>query len=247
MSLEFIEFEERKPTFLIPSFTEKGELSLSFTFFSEDEVEALKDVGSPFEVEVNVWEKGHGKGTSRTLTKKLTLGSDEPVCFKDAFTASTTYSLKMRIVHQGMNTQWSDETEFTTPEFKKCCVWKECPDNVDEYRKYTVDEENPRIATKIDYCSSTIIGNTPLLFNKITSWSIEVLKSMKDNGVGIYIGVALFNIDQNYDYNFEKCGWYFIVIHQNCVLDHLTITERENIARRKNEENTSTTETVSVL
>ena len=43
-SLKFIDFEERKQTDLILSFTEKGELSLSFTFFNKDEVEVLKDV-----------------------------------------------------------------------------------------------------------------------------------------------------------------------------------------------------------
>ena len=47
-SLKFIDFEERKPTNIIPSFTEKGELSLSFTFFSKDEVEGLKGADSPF-------------------------------------------------------------------------------------------------------------------------------------------------------------------------------------------------------
>ena len=34
----FVILGERKPTNLIPSFTKKGELSLSFTFFNEDEM-----------------------------------------------------------------------------------------------------------------------------------------------------------------------------------------------------------------
>ena len=46
--LKSIDFEERKPTDLVPSFTEKGELSFSFTFFSKDEVEGLKGADSPF-------------------------------------------------------------------------------------------------------------------------------------------------------------------------------------------------------
>ena len=178
-ALKSIAFEERKPRRLIPSFTEKGELSLSFAFFDEDEVEILKEVDSPFEVEVEVWEKGHEEDTSRTLTKEHTLGSDEPIYFRSTFTASTAYCLKMRIVHQEMNTQWSDEVEFTTPEFKECCVWKECPENVYRYRKYSVDEENHRIATKIggDYVWCTIIGSTAPPPNKVTSWNIKVLKS----------------------------------------------------------------------
>ena len=98
-------FEERKPTKVVPSFTEKGELSLSFPFFSEDEVEVLKDVDLHFDVEIKVWEKGHEANTSKILTKEFTLGSDEPVWFRSTFTASTMYCLKIRIVHQETSTQ----------------------------------------------------------------------------------------------------------------------------------------------
>ena len=175
-ALEFIGFEERKLSNLIPSFTEKGELSLSFTFFDEDEVKALKEIDLPFEVEVKVWEKGHEEeGTSKTFTKELTLGSDEPVCFRSIFMTSTTYCLKMKIVHQRTSSQWSDETELTTPEFKDFCVWKECPNDV--YSNYSVDEKNLRIATKTGYGDCTIIGGLSLPPNKVTSWNIKVLKS----------------------------------------------------------------------
>ena len=171
----------------------------------------MKEVGSLFEVEAKVWEKGHGEDTSRTFTKGLTLGSGyEPICIRGTFTASTTYCLKARIVHQGMSSQWSDEVGFTTPEFKECCVWKECPDGVDEEMKYSVDEENPRTATKIgDDCWCTIIGNTPLPPNKVTSWSIKILKSESNDGSGIYIGIAPSDINQNEINNSNKCKWYF--------------------------------------
>ena len=205
-SLKFIDFEERKPRSLIPSFTKKGEFSLSFTFFDEDEGEVLKEVDSPCKVEVKVWEKGNEEGTSKTLTKEHTLGSDEPICLRSTFMASTPYCLKTRIVHQGMSTQWSDEGEFTTPEFKDLCMWKECPDDVYTWMKYSVGEENPRIATMngSDGYFSIIIGNTPLPPNKVTSWSIKILES-----ITVYIGVALSDINQNEEDNPEKCGWYF--------------------------------------
>ena len=210
VSLKSIDFEERKPRSLIPSFTKKGELSLSFAFFDEGEARVLKEFGLHFEVEMRVWEKGHGKDTSKTLTKELTLGSDKPIFLRSTFTASTTYCLRMKIVHQRMSTEWSDEAEFT-PEFKDLCVWKECPDNVDDNRKYSVDEENVRIATKIGgglgFC--TIIGNTPLPLNKVTSWNIKILKSKSNDGNNMFIGVAPFNIDQNEPNNYYKCGWYF--------------------------------------
>ena len=110
-SLKPVGFKERKPTIFVPLFTEGGEFSLSFTFFNEDEVKVLKDVDSPFEVEVKMWKKGHEEEVSKTFTKELTLGSDKLVFFKSVFSASTTYYLKMRIVYQGMNTQWSHEEQ----------------------------------------------------------------------------------------------------------------------------------------
>ena len=74
-------------------------------------------------------------------------------------------------------------------------------------KKYSVDEKNSRIATKINYGDCTIIGNTPLPHNKVTSWNIKILKSMYNNGNGIWIGVAPSDINQNED-NYENCGWY---------------------------------------
>ena len=68
--MKFIDFEERKPTNLIPLYTEKGELSLSFTSFNGDEVDVLKGIVSPFEVEAKVWEKGNEEeGASKALKK----------------------------------------------------------------------------------------------------------------------------------------------------------------------------------
>ena len=42
----------------------------------------------------------------------------------------------------------------------------------------------------------------------MTSWSIKILKSKRNDGYGIYIGVTPFDIDQNDGYNYNKCGWY---------------------------------------
>ena len=99
------------------------------------------------------------------------------------------------------------------PEFSECCVWKECPDYVDEEMKYSVNEKNQRIATKINsnnYC--TIIGNTALPHNKVTAWNIKILKSRND-GNSIDIGVAPSDIDQDGYSNYDKCGWYFDCYH----------------------------------
>ena len=126
--------------------------------------------------------------------------------------------------------------------------WKECPDNVDVYRKYSVDETNPRIATKINsgnYC--TIIGNTPLPHNKVTSWDIKILKSKDNDGGCIFIGVAPSNINQNEDWNGDKCGWYFSCFIQHCGQDLLTATTVKDMGLGKEEENMFTQETLWVL
>ena len=107
-----------------------------------------------------------------------------------------------------MSTQRSDETEPTTPDFIGC-AWKEFPKDADVVR-YSVDEKNPRIATKVDGGGySTIIGNTPLPPNKVVSWSIKILNSKNNNGYCILIGVAPSDIDLNNLDNYYKCGWYF--------------------------------------
>ena len=110
------------------------------------------------------------------------------------------------IFNEKKESEWSDETELTIPMLSECCAWKECPDNAEWYRKYSVDEMNSRVVTKINgygYC--TIIGNTPLPHNKVTSWNIKILKSMYNIGGNIYIGVAPSDINQNED-NYNKCG-----------------------------------------
>ena len=90
-------------------------------------------------------------------------------------------------------------------------VWKECPSKVAEKRKYTVDGNNSRIASKFSegyfgYC--TIIGDKQLPRDTVTSWSIKVLKSSGNDGYCIEVGVAPSDIDQNKN-NYDSCGWYF--------------------------------------
>ena len=118
--------------------------------------------------------------------------------------------MKAKAELKGKEGEWSVGVEFTTPKFSECCAWKECPDKLDGIRSILLNEMNPRIATKInddDYC--TITGNTPLPQNKVTSWSIKILKSKYNDGRGIYIGVAPSDISQNEYDNYDKCGWYF--------------------------------------
>ena len=91
------------------------------------------------------------------------------------------YTVKVRVGYPGLEGEWSEATVFT-PTFAECCVWKGCPERVKEEMKFLVNKRNPRIATKTNgdsYC--TIIGNTPIPQNKVTSWNIRVLKSKKNS------------------------------------------------------------------
>ena len=123
----------------------------------------------------------------------------------------TEHRIRVRAVCGNSVSEWSDVVKGRTrevPEFSEC-VWEKCPGFVEEERKYSVDAKNSRIATMIGDCNfCTIIGNTPLPLNKVTSWSIKVLKSKYNSGGNICIGVAPSNINQNIS-NYDNCGWYF--------------------------------------
>ena len=132
---------------------------------------------------------------------------------KEGLFAKTEHAFRVRAVRGNSVSEWSDVAKGKTlkaPEFSKC-VWKECSDDASEKMKYSVDEKNPRIATKIghDNYFCTIIGNTHLPLNKVTSWSIKILKSWNNDGGCIFIGVTPSDIDQNENNNYYKCGWYF--------------------------------------
>ena len=68
----------------------------------------------------------------------------------DFLEAEITYTVKVKAELQGKEGEWSEEAEFTTPKYLWCCAWKKCPDYVGKWRKYSVNEMNPRTATKIN-------------------------------------------------------------------------------------------------
>ena len=111
--------------------------------------------------------------------------------------------------------------------------------------KYSVDEKNPRVTTKINgngWC--TIIGNTPLPQNKVTSWSIKILKSENNNGGNICIGVAPSDINQNEGWNYNKCGWYFHCGDSTLYSGPPHSYERKEYGQGKKKDNMFTQETV---
>ena len=88
--------------------------------------------------------------------------------------------------------------------------WKECPENLPQNNKYSIDESNPRIARKNhdgnDYV--TAIGETPLPLSTTSSWTIKMLKIDPFGTKYPTVGVAPADIDQNASDIQKKCGWY---------------------------------------
>ena len=207
-SIEVIDFEKRAPENILTSYNKKGGLSISFSFFNETEIEPMMELNLPLKVETKIWMKSNSEDTSKMLTKEYTPGGGEPISFGGMLSASTAYCLRTRIAHKGMNSKWSDEAEFVMPEFKECCAWKECPDDINENRKYSVDEENAKIVLMTDWGWRTITGNVSLPPNTVTSWNIKLLRTLRNDGNAIVTGVAPSDINQNDDRNYIKCGWY---------------------------------------
>lgn len=77
--MEAIGFENRNPSSVKVVFTDKGELSLSFTFFGDDEIKVLKVLSLLFKTTVKAWrENRSGKGdAAKTITKECTLKEEE--------------------------------------------------------------------------------------------------------------------------------------------------------------------------
>ena len=132
---------------------------------------------------------------------------------KTGFLPETEHSFRVRAVCENEVSEWSGAVKRKTqkaPGFSECCTWKECSDRFGF--NYSVNEMNPRVATKINDCGCcTVIGNIPLPLSKVTSWSIKILKSESISMMeeGIYIGVAPFGANKSEYYNYKSCGWCF--------------------------------------
>ena len=146
-------------------------------------------------------------------SKVIIYEGTETKCSVDNLEQWTEYEFQSRCGYEGGWGKWSGKTIMKTLSVRlpEGFSWKECPDDVEWARKYSVNEMNPRIATKLnnDYGFCTVTGGTPLPLNNVTSWNIKILRSKNNDGSSIYIGVAPSDINQNEGYNYNSCGWYF--------------------------------------
>ena len=157
-----------------------------------------------FSYQVSVRKAGGGRLFNRNAEELLVAKGKETNLTARNLKMGEVYEFRVRCKFSDRWGNWSEKIEVAP------FSWKEWPDDVYWDKKYSVDEKNPRVATKIgEKGSCTIIGNTHLPLNTVTSWSIKILKSKENKGYGIYIGVVPSDIDQNEDDNYYKCGWYF--------------------------------------
>ena len=127
-----------------------GKVFISFVFLSPKEEKALveNELGEAVTYKALLQKKVGGKenGTEYNLRKE-----DESGCFSfvpNFLDAEMTYTVKVKAELNDTEIKWSEEIEFTTPEFSECCIWKEHPDDVGEESDYFVNEKNPKDCNK---------------------------------------------------------------------------------------------------
>jgi len=87
--------------------------------------------------------------------------------------------------------------------------FRECPNNINENRKYIVTGENNNIFTKIGgdgYWMGTICANELDKSIEEHKWKIKILKSTQNKY--IMAGVAPSDFDINSS-SYNNCGWYY--------------------------------------
>ena len=136
---------------------------------------------------------------------KLLCGTTTNAFTKGELSGNTVHEFRVRAVRKNFVSEWSEIVRGRTLKGSfENSGWKKS-------NNYVLNEANPRIVTRAsncDYC--TIIGDTPLPSNRISSWTIKInpLTKIEFQGASLYVGVAPISINQNAMHNFEGCGWY---------------------------------------
>ena len=130
---------------------------------------------------------------------------------KKGLLAGTEHSFRVRAVNENEVSEWSDVVKERTGDAFEHSWWKGPQEDLDSNKMYYVNQDNPRIITRIGSrhnSETAIIGNANIPLNKVLSWGIKILKT-KYEGFGIYIGVAPSDINRNGESISTTCGWYF--------------------------------------
>ena len=203
----------KRPTILNVPKVSQGRIYLEMTgWVPSEKVTDLKDGTSTdlFTYKVIACKEGEEEEEGKTLILRKEEAEGKGIfSFNlNLLELETTYKIRAKITYADKESEWSDAFELRTPEFSGSS-WKKCPDNVENERRYVVDENNPTIVTKTGDKYCTVIGSVLLPPNKTTSMCMKILKSLHNNGLCFFIGVAPSDIDLNNKENHSTCGWYF--------------------------------------
>ena len=201
--------------------TEKGTL-VTFEGLNEAEYDALKAKGLTEYVKYRLSLVGaneqvaYEQVSSGKITNDPVQSISVGVCGQ--LRACSDYGVRVRGEYKKDQCErasdWrTSQDTIHVPNFEDVCGWKECPDSVNQNKKYVVSGPLGRVATKTgeDADYSTIIGNVALPAGKTTTWKIQVV-NVKGNGSArsMYFGVAPWSIDQNEgSSNVYYRGWHF--------------------------------------
>ena len=136
--------------------------------------------------------------------------------------SGTRYRVRVRMEHKTVTSEWSPSTTVRVPDFARSCTWQQCPESVDQSRRYALSglpgtpptpqlQLTSDVATKVgDFCHSTVIGKASLPHQGVTTYTIRIVNSRDGDGRDMWVGIAPYTIDQNVgNANVEHCGWYF--------------------------------------
>lgn len=198
--------EAKKPGDVTRVDVTNGKLRIDFAPpFTELEEKALEETNSAGLIgfRVMIDEADSAEASDRDV---LMLAKGDDFAFP-GLKAETEYFVKVRAEHGSEAGLWSNAAKFTSPAFKDSCVWNGCPDP--ENAEYEVDETDPCIASFHGNEWAVITGSAAFPSNKVTPFSVKVLKSEEDDGDRIYVGIVPFEMSQHPTNDWKNNGWYF--------------------------------------
>lgn len=198
-----------KPTVLGASISIYGDVTLKVKGGIGNE-EAIRESGllNTFTYRAFIYKDNEADGKEYVLTPKANEGEDAYFFKPEALEFETEYSVKAKVTYLDKQSEWGEAFKFMSADFSKS-IWRECPANAGQGGGYTIDQRNPRIATKTGDGYCTITGNAPLFRNKVNAWSVKVTQLARNNNNNrIWIGVAPSDINRSKGNNLDY-GWYY--------------------------------------
>ena len=150
------------------------------------------------------------------------------------FYAETKYLIKVGAKTKEGAWEWSDPTEFVSPELAKCCKW------VSE-RHEIIDKENPMVLKSPG--GGNAFGSVPLPLNKITSWSIKFL-NYTNNKSSTCVGVAQYS---GYINTYRCTGTWHLHCYDMVVNSSISYNCKEYGPRKRDGEYIHTGDSVGVV